>query len=42
MDETRLFLVVSSSRTRSSGLKLEYRKFCTNIQKNFMVRVTEH
>jgi len=30
-------------RTRSYGLKLEYSKFHTNMQKNFfMVRVTEH
>ena len=39
--EARL-LVLCSNRTRSSGLKLEYRKFCANMQKNFMVRVTEH
>jgi len=42
MDEARLFLVVCSSWTRSNGLKLEYRKFHTNMWKNFfMVRVTE-
>ena len=30
-------------RTKSYGLKLEYSKFHTNMQKNFfMVRVTEH
>ena len=43
MDEARLFLEVCSDRTRSSSLKLEHRKFHTNMQKNFfMVRVTEH
>ena len=32
-----------SDRTMSSDLKLEHRKFCTNMQKNFfMVRVMEH
>ena len=39
MDEARLFLVVYSNRTRSNGQKLEHRKFHTNIQKNFTVRV---
>ena len=43
MDEARLFLVVYSNRTRTNGLKLVYRKFHTNMRKNFfMVRVTEH
>jgi len=42
MDEARLFSVVCSNRT-SSGLKLEHRKFCTNMKKNFVkVSVTEH
>lgn len=41
--EARLFSVVCSNRTRSDGLKLERRMFCTNIQKNFfMIRGTEH
>ena len=43
MDEVRLFLVVCSNRRKSNGLKLEHRKFCTNMQKNFFtVRVMEH
>ena len=43
MDETRLFLVVCSDRTRSNGLKLDHRKFCTNMQKNiFTIWLMEH
>jgi len=43
MDETRLFLVVCSDRTKSNVLKLEQRKFHTIVQKNvFMIRVIEH
>ena len=41
MDEARLFLVVCSNRTRSNGLKLEHRKFRTNVQNFFMIRVME-
>ena len=43
MDEAKFFLMVCSDRTRSNGLKLEHRKFCANMQKNFfMVGMTEH
>ena len=36
-------MVVDSNRTRSNGLKLEHKKFHTNIQKNFFaVGVMEH
>ena len=43
MDETRIISVVCSDRTRSNGLKLDHRKFHTNIWRNFfMVRVMEH
>ena len=43
IDEVRLFPVVCSDRTRSNDLKLECRKFCINVWKNFFtMRVTEH
>jgi len=43
MDEARLFSVMCSNRTRSSGLKLGHRKIHKNMQKClFTVRVTEH
>ena len=37
MDEAGLFSVVCSDRTRSNGLKLEYRKVCTDMCKNFFI-----
>ena len=43
VDEARLFLAICSNRTSRNGLKLEHRKFYTNMQKNFStVRVMEH
>ena len=42
MDEVRLFSVVCSDKTRSSGLKLEHRKFHTSMQDFFTGKVTEH
>ena len=40
MDETRLFSVACSDRTRSNGQKFVHKKFCTNMWKNFfMVKV---
>jgi len=43
MDEARLFSVVCSGRTGSNGLKLEHRKFHTDIWKNlFPLRVMGH
>ena len=35
--------MMCSNRTRSNGLKVEHRKFYTDMQKNlFMVRMMEH
>ena len=35
--------VVCGDKKRGNGHKLEHRKFCTNLHKNFFtVRVTEH
>ena len=43
MGEARFFSVVCSNTTKSNGLKLEQRKFCTNTWKKFFtVRVTEY
>ena len=43
MNEARLFSVVCRERSRSNCLKLEHRKFCTDMQMNFFtVRVMEH
>ena len=32
----------SGNRTRGNCYKQKHRKFCINMQKNFMVRVKEH
>ena len=43
MDEARLFSALYTNRARSNGLKLEHRKFHTNIRKDFFtIRVMEH
>ena len=43
MDEARIFLVVCGNRTRSNSLKLEHRKFRTNMWKKFfMAKLMEH
>ena len=34
--------MVCGDRTRGNGHKIEHRKFCTNMRKNFTVRVIEH
>ena len=39
-DMANLFSVVYGDKTRGNGHKLEHRKFCTNVCKNFTVRAT--
>jgi len=42
-DGAKLFLVVPSDRTRSTGQKLKHRMFWLNIRKHvFTVKMTEH
>lgn len=35
MDEVRIFSMMGRDRARSNDLKLEHRKFCTNMWKTF-------
>lgn len=43
MDEVRLFSVVCSERKRSNSLKVQHRKFHTDMGKKFfIVRVIDH
>ena len=41
-DTANLISVVCGERTTGNSRKLEHRKFCTSIRKNFTVRVTEY
>ena len=42
-DMVNLFSAIYADKTRGNGHKLEHRKFCTNMQRNFFtVRVMEH
>lgn len=41
MDEDRIFPVMCSGRTRRNGLNLVFRKYHTNIQNFFTIRVMD-
>ena len=41
-DVANFISAVCGDRMRGNGHKLDHRKFCTNMQRNFSVRVMEH